>query len=110
MKKIIKTLPTYRIINGLVQVSQGDDFVCLTKNDINALRMLTEGKFDTNVYVTDICHVKLQYFPKEKSFLATSEDNTIYISQKAFKLLQKFKEQNSVKILWDMDFKKYKRY
>lgn len=109
MKRIIKTLPTFRIINGLVQVNQGENFVCLTKNDINALRMLTEGKFDTNVYTTKVNHVRLQYLA-DGSFLATCDDNSVYISPKAFKLLQKFREQNGRKIQWDMDFKRHKRY
>lgn len=109
MKRIIKSLPTFRIINGLVQVNQGENFVCLTKNDINALRMLTEGKFDTNVYTTKVNHVRLQYLT-DGSFLATCDDNAVYISPKAFKLLQKFREQNGRKIQWDMDFKRHKRY
>lgn len=109
MKKIIKSLPTFRILNGLVQVNQGDDFVCFTKNDINALRMLTEGKFDTNVYTTRVNHVRLQFL-NDGTFLATCEGNAVCITPKAFRLLQKFKKQNSQKILWDMDFRKHKRY
>lgn len=110
MKKLTNVLPDITLVNGMVQLTQGENYVCLTKSDINALKMLMNGDMEGDYYITKVCKVELQRIKENNSVLAICDDNTVYLPAKAVKLIFKFREQNNRRILWDMDFKRYRRY
>lgn len=107
MKQIEKTLPNISLMNGFIKLEQGDNFVALTKNDVNVLRMLHEGKFE-GCYTSSVTATRFRLM-NDNSILATCEDNNVYISMKAIKFINRFREAHSSKIKWDMDFKRWMR-
>ncbi len=109
MEKINAELPTISIVRRCIAVKQGNSVVYLTKNDVNVLRMLQEGKYD-GCYVGDtIPHVKYQLLADNRSILATCKDDAhndiVYLSPKAIKLITKFRDTNRPRLAFDRDFR-----
>lgn len=110
MENIIsKEFPTFSIHHRLVQLKQGDNAVELTKNQINAMTMLQEGKFEDNVYVADIYpHNKITFKNNGFTIEAKTEASydSVYVSPRAFKYLIKYRDDNRPRIAWDRDFRR----
>lgn len=106
LTKINRERPYLRIVKRMIQVSQGENTIYLTKNDVNALRMLKEGQFD-GTYTSNIKPCVRYTLLKDGSILAVckdvAHDDAVYISTKTLKMITEFRDNNRPRLAWDKE-------
>lgn len=111
LTKVSTDYPTIKIVRHCIEVKQGDNAVYLTKNDVNALKMLKEGKFEDNVYTGyTLPRVRYALMKDNNSILATcsddGHDDVVVMSPKTLKRIINFRDENRPRIAWDRDFRR----
>ena len=98
----------------LLLVKQGESEIKMTKNDINCLKMLKEGKIDGG-FVGKVTKYRYRLQPDGVSVLVTSpEDETaVYLStykrSDDFKRIESFRDKNRPRLAFDGDLKRWTR-
>lgn len=109
LTKVSTEKPSLSIVRRTIAVNQGDNTVYMTKNDVNAMRMLQEGKFDGNVYTSNVLPRTRYTLLKDGVILATCKDeghdDIVTISPKVAKWITNFRDKYRPRLAFDKDFR-----
>lgn len=109
LTKVNRERPTITIENRMIKVVQGDNAIYMTKNDVNNIRMLAEGRFEGTC--TSNIEPRTRYtLLKDGSILATcrneAHNDVVFISPKTMRFITQIRDNNRQKLAWDKDFKR----
>lgn len=111
LTKVNKETPEISLAYGTIEVKQGDNAIHMTKTDVNYLKMLTDGKFEGSAFVSGTYPRTRYQLLSDGAVLATcrredyDHDETVYLSPKAQRRIRQFRDVNSRRLMWDMDFR-----
>lgn len=96
----------------LLQLQQGDNVVKITRDVVNNIRKLKEGKYDTNTFTSKLTPInKVTLTTDNKITIVCKddwEDNAVVLSKyrkvEDVQRIFDFVERNKAKIAWDRDF------
>ena len=101
--------PSIRIVKRMIEVKQGSSSIYMTKNDVNVLRMLGEGRYD-GTYLAQTYPRTRYTIMNDGGIMATCKDEShnavVYLSPKTIKLVTQFRDNNRPKLAWDRDILK----
>lgn len=95
----------------MLLIKQGDSQIRMTKNDVNRLQMLRDGRYDG--FINSITNYRFRLQPDKKSILVTSTENTddaVYLTERKrggddVVRIQTFRDNNRPRIAFDADIK-----
>lgn len=94
----------------MVVVQDEDKTIFLSKDQINAMRMLQEGQYDGQ-YSARIYPYNRFKLQNDKSIvvsaMAENDDTTIHLSNKIIKRIYQFRDNNRPKLLWEREMRRY---
>lgn len=111
LTKVNKETPEIKLAYGTIEVKQGDNAIHMTKTDVNYLKMLTDGKFEGGAFVSGTYPRTRYQLLSDGAVLATcrredyDHDEVVYLSPKTQKWVRQFRDDNSRRLKWDMDFR-----
>ena len=98
--------PTTRMLS----IKQGDNVIHMTRDQVNGLKGLKDGKYETNTYTSWLSPRNQFKLQPTGCILAeyTDEYNqaTILINSRGFKGILDYVEANKGRIAWDREFRR----